>query len=304
MGFKLFIEVRDYAPASLTHREKLTALILADDAKDESRLTFSSVVDPVIMERAMIKTERDMRKVLARLVETGVLENVVSGRKGAIAKYRFLPLAPAGALDDLPTPKEVLSGPPMEEVTDAKEVLFGPPNGPIGGPFRHQRRSNLDLPTPLTPSISSSSSDAAPAPHGEEDEEKISDKGKTDNPVADLGVEAAIRHIVDRNIGIDRDGARVIVDSITASMLKRGETVSFWDRYIRRFTDEQLHQRLTDATRARVRGRIITDLPGCGECNPQRRLEDSEGNDMGPCPTCTPAARPAPSADENERIAQ
>lgn len=145
--------------------------------------------------------------------------------------------------------------------------------------------------------------------HDQEEEEKIN-KGKTHTPVADLGVEAAIRHIVDRNIGIDRDGARVIVDSITASMLKRGETVSFWDRYIRRFTDEQLHQRLTDAARARVRGRIITHLPGCGECNPLRRLEDAEGNDLGPCPTCNPKhpnyqpAATTPADTPAERIAQ
>jgi hypothetical protein len=31
--------------------------------------------------------------------------------------------------------------------------------------------------------------------------------------------------------------------------------------------------------------------PQCGECNHYRRLEDADGNDLGPCPTCNPAAK-------------
>jgi hypothetical protein len=33
--------------------------------------------------------------------------------------------------------------------------------------------------------------------------------------------------------------------------------------------------------------------PPCGACSPARRLEGADGADLGPCPTCHPARRPA-----------
>lgn len=157
MGYELYREVKKWAPESLTHREKLTAMVLADDANEETRLTWSSVVDPEIMRQAMVKNERDMRKVLARLQEAGVIEHVGGGHNGRVAKYRFLRMAPAVAGSDRtgyePTPVDGL-------------VQKEPPTDGVGGSIRHRRRSNSNPPTPLSSSTTPPPSPppAAPAP--------------------------------------------------------------------------------------------------------------------------------------------
>lgn len=146
LGYTLYREVKERAPTSLTHREKLTAMILADDANDETRLTWSSVVDPEILRQAMVKNERDMRKVLARLQEEGVIERVGGGGNGRVAKYRFLRLAQSEG--------EHVGGPDRtgyaDEPGDAP-VQKEPPTDGVGGPNRHRRRSKSNPPTPLSP---------------------------------------------------------------------------------------------------------------------------------------------------------
>lgn len=131
MGFLLFREVKMWAPASLTHQEKLTALVLADDANDDTRLTYNSVVDEEIMRYAMVPDSRKMLRIIARLKREKVLEQVGKGHNGRTAKYRFLHLGPADSKDgeiDHPT----------DRVEGSNEPPYGPgQEAPEGGEMNH-----------------------------------------------------------------------------------------------------------------------------------------------------------------------
>ncbi|MFD7791001.1 hypothetical protein [Streptomyces sp. NPDC059759] len=177
MGYPLYREVKKWAPPTLTHREKLAAMVLADDANDVTRETFSSVVDPDILRFAMVKNDRDMRKILTRLVEEDVLERVVVGGNGRAAKYRFRYLAPA-APTTVAGPNQTDNGTAAPDVAGPERTAnsgVGGPNetansgdgqgagGPertgysgVAGPNRNSCRSESDLPTPSSSSSRSS----------------------------------------------------------------------------------------------------------------------------------------------------
>lgn len=151
MGYGLYREVKKHAPQTLTHREKLVAMVLADESTDETRLTRTSAFDPMFLAMCMVKNDRDMRKILARLQEEKIIERASGGHNGRVAKFRFLHLGPAvggsegtGYEDDGAEPE------------DQKE----PPTEGVGGSFQHRRRSKKNLPTPSVPSTTSPS--AAP----------------------------------------------------------------------------------------------------------------------------------------------
>jgi hypothetical protein len=94
VGLRLYVEVLDFAPTTLTHREKLALAVLAEDAPDKTRVTWSSVEDPKILRRAKV-TRPQMYEVLKALIAKGVLKKVSAGQKHAVAKYELLPLDPA-----------------------------------------------------------------------------------------------------------------------------------------------------------------------------------------------------------------
>ncbi|MBP2583357.1 hypothetical protein J3A78_003835 [Streptomyces sp. PvR006] len=81
----------DHAPASLTHREAWVLGVLARDANDTTRLTFTPIEDPMIMRRARVSRPQ-LYAVLNALVEKGALERATAGQKNSRAKYRILPL--------------------------------------------------------------------------------------------------------------------------------------------------------------------------------------------------------------------
>ncbi|MEE1763675.1 hypothetical protein [Streptomyces sp. SP18BB07] len=157
-------------------------MILADDANDVTRETFSSVVDPDILRFAMVKNDRDMRKILARLVEEKVLERVSGGGNGRVAKYRFRYLTPADS-PNVAGPEETAKGIPglvvagpestsNSEVAGSDETANSVPGSGamsqkepategVGGSFSHRSRSKKNLPTPSTSSTTSSTT-AAP----------------------------------------------------------------------------------------------------------------------------------------------
>lgn len=168
MGYELYREVKVWAPPSLTHREKLTAMVLADDANDKTRLTWNSVVDPEIMRQAMVKNDRDMRKILAKLQDEKVIESAGGGHNGRIAKYRFLHLDPAGcpggsgcgcpltlAVQNEPATERV-GGPERtgyDKASDPGPVQKEPPTDGVAGSNWHRSRFESDLPTPLSPQL-------------------------------------------------------------------------------------------------------------------------------------------------------
>jgi hypothetical protein len=170
MGYELYREVKVWAPPSLTHREKLTAMVLADDANDKTRLTWNSVVDPEIMRQAMVKNDRDMRKILAKLQDEKLIESAGGGHNGRIAKYRFLHLnpdgCPGGSGCGCPLTLAVQNEPATEPVGGPERTGYAEPPGPepvqkepptsgVAGSNRHRSRSESDRPTP-SPSSSTS----------------------------------------------------------------------------------------------------------------------------------------------------
>ncbi|MGE7437989.1 hypothetical protein [Kitasatospora sp. NPDC001175] len=93
MGIKLVVEVLDYAPATLTHREKLLLVVLAEDARDGNRRTWNSIEDPKILRRAKVSRSQ-LYEVVKGLIAKDVLKKEQSGQKNGTAKYVILPLAP------------------------------------------------------------------------------------------------------------------------------------------------------------------------------------------------------------------
>ncbi|MEU9921919.1 hypothetical protein AB0H51_11580 [Streptomyces griseoluteus] len=106
MGSRLYVEVLDFAPPTLTHREKLALAVLADDARDSTRITWSSVESEKTLRRAQVSRPQ-MYAVIKALVTKGVLEKVSAGQKNGTAKYRILPLQ----CPELPDADADLEGP-------------------------------------------------------------------------------------------------------------------------------------------------------------------------------------------------
>lgn len=95
MGIKLIVEIMDWAADKLTATEWKALVILAEDANDKKRMTWSSVTDPKITKRVGLTPEAwtNLRGVLVR---KGVLEVDTPGKRGQVAKYRFPNYAPMG----------------------------------------------------------------------------------------------------------------------------------------------------------------------------------------------------------------
>lgn len=91
MGIRLIVEVLDYAPSTLSHRERLLAVVLAEDANDDTRLTWGSVQAPAVRRRSGL-SRTQLYEVMKGLAAAGVIKKVAAGQKNATAKYEFLPL--------------------------------------------------------------------------------------------------------------------------------------------------------------------------------------------------------------------
>jgi hypothetical protein len=175
MGYELYREVKVWAPPSLTHREKLTAMVLADDANDKTRLTYSSVVDPEIMRQAMVSDDRSMRRIIAKLKEEKVLEHVGGGHNGRTAKYRFLHLAPAGSGTTMPGENDPATAavggsesPSYGNSPDGKAGENDPPSDGVAGSFSASSRVKKTRPTPSPPTTSSSTTPASKPTSGQQ----------------------------------------------------------------------------------------------------------------------------------------
>ncbi|MEU1141825.1 hypothetical protein ABZ392_33955 [Streptomyces sp. NPDC005885] len=124
MGSRLYVEVLDYAPTTLTHREKLALAVLADDARDSTRITWSSVESEKTLRRAQVSRPQ-MYEVIKALVNKGVLEKVTAGQKNGTAKYRILPLQ----CPEIPDTDDDSQGPDSTD-TDESQRPGNPDPGP------------------------------------------------------------------------------------------------------------------------------------------------------------------------------
>jgi hypothetical protein len=89
----LIVEVMDWAPATLTHREHKVLIVLAEDCRDEARETWRSVASPDVLRRARV-TRTEMYAVLKQLIDKKALERSVAAAPGRRAKYRIPRLTP------------------------------------------------------------------------------------------------------------------------------------------------------------------------------------------------------------------
>lgn len=94
MGIRLIVEVLTSAPMVLTHREKLLLVALAEDANDDTRVTWNSIEDPKFRIGAKLTSRGQLYAVIKALIDKGVLSRAAAGQKNAVAKYQLAPLAP------------------------------------------------------------------------------------------------------------------------------------------------------------------------------------------------------------------
>jgi hypothetical protein len=77
VGYKLYREVRDFAPADWTVSERLVAWVIADDARDETRQSF---IESALLCARTGLSERGLRGALQRLSERGYEFRVSHGK--------------------------------------------------------------------------------------------------------------------------------------------------------------------------------------------------------------------------------
>jgi hypothetical protein len=88
VGIRLIVEVLNTAPEALTHREKLLLVVLAEDANDDTRMTWNSVERPEVLRGAKVSRSQ-LYAVLKSLVTKGALERLAAGQKNGTAKYKI-----------------------------------------------------------------------------------------------------------------------------------------------------------------------------------------------------------------------
>jgi len=90
VGIRLIVEVLTSAPEALTHREKLALVVLAEDANDDTRMTWNSVERPEVLRAAKLSRSQ-LYAVLKSLIAKGALTKLTAGQKNGTAKYKIPP---------------------------------------------------------------------------------------------------------------------------------------------------------------------------------------------------------------------
>ncbi|MFF2954307.1 hypothetical protein ACFVVU_23555 [Kitasatospora sp. NPDC057965] len=114
MGIRLIVEVLRHAPETLTHREKLLLVVLAEDANDDTRLTWSSVEDPKILAGAKVNRAQ-LYDVIKKLIAKSALAKATAGQRHATAKYKILNLVQG---QEIPDPEPGLQS---QEIPDTEQ---------------------------------------------------------------------------------------------------------------------------------------------------------------------------------------
>jgi hypothetical protein len=177
VGIRLIVEVLNDAPEALTHREKLLLVVLAEDANDDTRVTWNSVERPEVLRGAKVSRSQ-LYAVLKSLASKGVLEKLSSGQKNGTAKYK-IPKFPGAAqcpgIPDTDTPSQGPSSPDTDD-SQCPETPDTDENGQCPGnadtdPSQCQGIRDVSVresgtPTPLFPSFTtpSASRQEEPAP--------------------------------------------------------------------------------------------------------------------------------------------
>ena len=77
MGYKLYRQVRDFAPQNWTSGELVVAIMISDSANDDTRRSY---LDATELSRRARMSERGVRKALEKLAERGFEFRVSKGK--------------------------------------------------------------------------------------------------------------------------------------------------------------------------------------------------------------------------------
>jgi hypothetical protein len=173
----LIVEVLTSAPEALTHREKLLLVVLAEDANDDTRITWNSVERPEVLHGAKLSRSQ-LYAVLKSLAAKGALEKLAAGQKNGTAKYKIpmfaVPQCPE--IPDTDTPSQRPGSPDTDTsqrpgFRDADESAQCPENA---DPEQSQCPGIRDVsvpesgtPTPLYPSSTTPSASKQEEPASE-----------------------------------------------------------------------------------------------------------------------------------------
>ncbi|MDX3575934.1 hypothetical protein [Streptomyces sp. FL07-04A] len=171
------VEVLQRAPEALTHREKLLLVVLAEDANDDTRMTWNSVERPEVLRGAKVSRSQ-LYAVLKSLAAKGALEKLAAGQKNGTAKYKIPTFDEASQCPGIPDTDDPSQGPSSPD-TDRSQCPETPdtdangqsPENADTEPSQCQEIRDVSVPesgtpTPLFPSATtpSASKQETPAP--------------------------------------------------------------------------------------------------------------------------------------------
>ena len=280
------VEVLDYAPTTLTHREKLLLVVLAEDARDATRRTWNSIEDAKILRRAKVSRSQ-LYEIVKSLIAKDVLKKEQAGQKNGTAKYVLLPLGPQcpeipdTEPDQCPeTPDtETTSQSPENRDTDGSQC---PENRDVSVP-------ESGTPTPHPLSSLSPQSDSAPRkpPAAPSDEREKISTTDTDTIVA------AYLNTLGRPLSTT---TRSKLHAQAAQLLADGFPAWWLADRARELADRgwtDLAQHCDRSTVPTVRKATATSADWCGQCDDPnyRQIRDpARDNELADCPACHPAA--------------
>lgn len=157
MGIKLVEELMDHVPDSLTATEWKGLIVLARDANDETRLTYSKVNSPEILRRVRM-SPAVWANVRSALIRKGVLVIAEQGVRGRSARYLIPVMCPFGIRHRSDEDQSLSVGNLHGSDEDQK---------PIRHETDEESAGNLIdsmTPTPLYSSTTTSSSAPSPSP--------------------------------------------------------------------------------------------------------------------------------------------
>ncbi|MFI8872412.1 hypothetical protein [Streptomyces sp. NPDC055243] len=197
MGIRLFVEVLDHAPDTLTWRERHALSVLAENANDATRECWPGIEDdPVIAHRMRLPGRSSRYEVMKALRAKKALEGVSAGRRGHRAVYRIPVLGPA-------------KGPGTPDAIGEKGS--GNPGHGIREPRTQTSEQGPGFPDPNSEKGSGNDSDWVREPHGK-------GPGTPDPSPSDSSDSSASKREepADHRFGIP-EAARPLVDGITAA---------------------------------------------------------------------------------------
>lgn len=195
MGIRLIVEVLNAAPEALTHREKLLLVVLAEDANDDTRVTWNSVERPEVLRGAKVSRSQ-LYAVLKALTAKGALEKLAAGQKNGAAKYKIAEFPTAAQRPEIPDTERPSQRPNSPDTDASQSPKIPDTDGPAQCPenrdtdtpqcqeIRDVSVPESGTPTPLNPSSTT------PSASRQEEEEPA--------PAADtFGIPEQARPLVD-----------------------------------------------------------------------------------------------------------